>query len=106
MTRKARIFAGIILTPYHLQLIPIKMKQLTFRNGDTLDILGLGTWKSKPGEVGQAIRSAIKIGYRHFDCAFIYMNEREIGQAFADAFEDGDVKREDVCSSKELCVLN
>ena len=70
------------------------MKKLTFRNGDELDILGLGTWKSKPGEVGQAIRSAIKIGYRHFDCAFIYMNEKEIGQAFADAFAAGDVKRE------------
>lgn len=79
-----------------------KMKQLTFRNGDTLDILGLGTWKSQPGEVGAAIRSAIKIGYRHFDCAFIYMNEAEIGQAFADAFADGDVKREDVWITSKL----
>jgi alcohol dehydrogenase (NADP+) len=78
------------------------MKKLTFRNGDTLDILGLGTWKSKPGEVSQAIRSAIKIGYRHFDCAFIYMNEKEIGQAFADAFAEGDVKREDVWITSKL----
>ena len=78
------------------------MKQLTFRNGDTLDILGLGTWKSKPGEVSQAIRSAIKIGYRHFDCAFIYMNEKEIGQAFADAFAAGDVKRENVWITSKL----
>lgn len=78
------------------------MKKLTFRNGDTLDILGLGTWKSKPGEVAQAIRSAIKIGYRHFDCAFIYMNEKEIGQAFADAFAEGDVKREDVWITSKL----
>ncbi|MBI1287472.1 MAG: aldo/keto reductase [Flavobacteriales bacterium] len=78
------------------------MKQLTFRNGDKLDILGLGTWKSKPGEVYQAIRSAINIGYRHFDCAFIYMNEKEIGQAFADAFAAGDVKREDVWITSKL----
>ena len=78
------------------------MKQLTFKNGDTLDILGLGTWKSKPGEVGTAIRSAIKIGYRHFDCAFIYMNEKEIGQAFADAFADGDLQREDVWITSKL----
>lgn len=78
------------------------MKQLTFRNGDKLDILGLGTWKSKPGEVATAIRSAIKIGYRHFDCAFIYMNEKEIGQAFADAFADGDVKREEVWITSKL----
>ena len=78
------------------------MKQLTFRNGDKLDILGLGTWKSKPGEVYTAIREAIKIGYRHFDCAFIYMNEKEIGQAFADAFAAGDVKREDVWITSKL----
>ncbi len=78
------------------------MKKLTFRNGDKLDILGLGTWKSKPGEVSDAIRSAIKVGYRHFDCAFIYMNEKEIGQAFADAFKDGDVKREDVWITSKL----
>ena len=78
------------------------MKQLTFRNGDKLDILGLGTWKSKPGEVYDAIRTAIKIGYRHFDCAFIYMNEKEIGQAFADAFAAGDVKREDVWITSKL----
>ncbi len=78
------------------------MKQLTFRNGDKLDILGLGTWKSKPGEVYEAIRSAIKIGYRHFDCAFIYMNDKEIGQAFADAFAAGDVKREDVWITSKL----
>jgi len=78
------------------------MKQLTFRNGDKLDILGLGTWKSKPGEVYEAVRSAIRIGYRHFDCAFIYMNEKEIGQAFADAFAAGDVKREDVWITSKL----
>ncbi len=78
------------------------MKKLTFKNGDQLDILGLGTWKSKPGEVAAAIRSAIKIGYRHFDCAFIYMHEKEIGQAFADAFAAGDVKREDVWITSKL----
>lgn len=78
------------------------MKKLTFRNGDKLDILGLGTWKSKPGEVYDAVRSAIKIGYRHFDCAFIYMNEKEIGQAFADAFADGDVRREEVWITSKL----
>jgi alcohol dehydrogenase (NADP+) len=78
------------------------MKQLTFRNGDKLDILGLGTWKSKPGEVYDAVRSAIRIGYRHFDCAFIYMNEKEIGQALADAFKDGDVKRDDLWITSKL----
>lgn len=78
------------------------MKQLTFRNGDKLDILGLGTWKSKPGEVSGAIREAIKIGYRHFDCAFIYMNEKEIGDAFAAAIKAGDVTRKELWITSKL----
>ena len=39
------------------------MNQLSFRNGDKIDAIGLGTWKSKPGEVYKAVREAIKAGY-------------------------------------------
>ncbi|MFT4524805.1 MAG: alcohol dehydrogenase (NADP+) [Granulosicoccus sp.] len=78
------------------------MKELEFRNGDKLPILGLGTWKSKPGEVYSAIREAIKIGYRHFDCAFIYMNEKEIGQALSDAMKDGEVTRKELWITSKL----
>ena len=78
------------------------MNQLTFRNGDKIDAIGLGTWKSDPGEVYKAVREAIKIGYRHIDCAWIYKNEDEIGQAFSDAFKAGDVKREDLFVTSKL----
>jgi alcohol dehydrogenase (NADP+) len=78
------------------------MNRLTFRNGDKIDAIGLGTWKSEPGEVGQAVREAIKIGYRHIDCAWIYQNENEIGQAFQSAFADGDVSREDLFITSKL----
>lgn len=78
------------------------MNQLTFRNGDKIDAIGLGTWKSEPGEVYNAVREAIKIGYRHIDCAWIYKNEDEIGKAFKDAFASGDVKREDLFITSKL----
>lgn len=73
-----------------------------FRNNDEMPALGLGTWKSDPGEVYGAVREAIKIGYRHIDCASIYGNEAEIGQAFTDAFKNGDVKREDLWVTSKL----
>ena len=79
-----------------------QMQNLIFHNGDTMPILGLGTWKSTPGQVYGAIREAIHIGYRHFDCARIYENEEEIGVALSDAFEAGDVIREDLWITSKL----
>ena len=41
------------------------MKSVKLNNEAEMPIVGLGTWKSKPGEVYQAVRWAIKYGYRH-----------------------------------------
>jgi len=78
------------------------MNQLTFKHGDKMDAIGLGTWKAEPGEVYAAVRAAIKAGYRHIDCAWIYQNEAEIGTAFADAFAEGDVTRDELWITSKL----
>lgn len=78
------------------------MKQLAFKNGDTCPALGLGTWKSDPGEAGAALKNAIELGYRHLDCAAIYGNEAEIGEALAEIFAAGTVKREDLWITSKL----
>ena len=78
------------------------MSSLTFRESGTIPQLGLGTWKSKPGEVKQAVIEAIKTGYRHIDCAFIYNNEAEIGEAFEYCFENGLVSRRDLFVTSKL----
>ncbi len=78
------------------------MQNLLFPNADKMPAFGLGTWKSKPGEVYTAVRDAIKIGYRHIDCAAIYLNEAEIGNALSDTFKEGIIKREDLWITSKL----
>ncbi len=77
-------------------------KSHRFANGDAIPLIGLGTWKSDPGEVYAAVREAIRIGYRHIDCAVLYGNEAEIGQALRDAIRDGDVTRKELWITSKL----
>lgn len=62
-------------------------------NGKHMPLVGLGTWKSKPGEVREAVRHAVKCGYRHIDGAAYYQNEAEVGQGIKDAIKETGVKR-------------
>lgn len=52
--------------------------------------------QSEPGNVAQAIQYAVDIGYRHFDCAYVYENEGEVGRALTEKMSNGDVKREEL----------
>jgi alcohol dehydrogenase (NADP+) len=78
------------------------MRSVTFANGDRMPLLGLGTWKAAPGEVGAAVREAIRLGYRHIDGASVYANEAEVGAAIRDAIAAGEVTREELWITSKL----
>ncbi|KAK7339717.1 hypothetical protein VNO77_20398 [Canavalia gladiata] len=70
--------------------------------GAKIPSVGLGTWQAAPGIVGDAIAHAVKVGYRHIDCAELYGNQKEIGAALKKLFDEGVVKREDLWITSKL----
>ncbi|HHP7238494.1 aldo/keto reductase [Longibacter sp.] len=78
------------------------MKTLSFADNDEMPIFGLGTWKSAPGEVYEAVKVALEAGYRHVDCAPIYGNEPEVGRALSESVASGVVDADDVWVTSKL----
>ncbi len=55
----------------------------TLSNGMKIPKLGLGTWEIPDDKAAQAVRDAVKIGYRHIDTAQGYNNERGVGEGIS-----------------------
>lgn len=78
---------------------PALVPKVTFYNGSKVPVVGLGTFGSDnydADQVAAAVKLAISLGYRHLDCASVYGNEKEIGDALREVFAAGVVKREDL----------
>ncbi|MFP7298217.1 aldo/keto reductase [Neobacillus niacini] len=58
----------------------------TLHNGVKMPWLGLGVYKVQEGEEAlQAVKAAIKAGYRSIDTAALYQNEESVGQAIKES---------------------
>lgn len=83
---------------------PALVPQRRLASGATMPAIGLGTFGSDhvaPDEIGEAVVGAIGVGYRNVDCAEVYGNEREIGEALRAVFAAG-IRREDLFIASKL----
>lgn len=72
---------------------------ITLNNGLKIPAIGLGTFGSdnyNAQQIAQAVDFAIRNGYRHIDCASVYMNEAEIGCAISGLIKEGVVNRDEL----------
>lgn len=67
-------------------------------NGTRIPALGLGTANppEKLAETKQAVKAAVKAGYRQIDTAWAYGTEPYVGAAIKELLEEGSIKREDL----------
>ena len=77
-------------------------KLVTLNNGVKIPQIGFGCWKVPNKICADQIYQAIKSGYRLFDGATDYGNEKEVGQGIKKAISDGVVKREDLTIVSKL----
>ncbi|RFU33274.1 hypothetical protein B7463_g3081, partial [Scytalidium lignicola] len=70
--------------------------QIKLNNGHLMPQVGFGLWKVDNPTCADTVYNAIKTGYRLFDGACDYGNEKEAGEGVARAIKDGLVKREDL----------
>lgn len=79
------------------------MNHVTLNTGAEMPLLGLGTWNAKKDRVGNAVEEALTtFGYSHIDCAWVYENEKEVGEAFHRVFGTDKRKREEVFITSKL----
>jgi len=72
--------------------------------GAEIPALGLGTFGSDrftATQIAEAVLGAAEIGYRHFDCAAVYGNEKEIGLSFQKIMSSG-IRREELWITSKL----
>ena len=52
----------------------------------------------------KTVRCALEVGYRGIDTAYLYQNEKDIGEELQDWFKKGALKREDLFVTSKVGV--
>lgn len=78
----------------------ILQENFKLSNGVEIPKLGLGTWFIADDKVAEAVKEAVKLGYRHIDTAQAYQNERGVGEGVRNC----GVNREDLFVTTKLAA--
>uniref|UniRef100_A0A1A9ZC62 NADP-dependent oxidoreductase domain-containing protein n=1 Tax=Glossina pallidipes TaxID=7398 RepID=A0A1A9ZC62_GLOPL len=115
------VYPGLI-PQWGVRHLSRKIPQITMNNGCKMPMIGLGTWGAtddfaeieslglgenrekgiEPNEMVEITKKAIDCGYRHFDTALMYGNEKQIGEAIQQKIKDDTVTRNELFISSKL----
>ncbi len=80
----------------------IRFTKILLNNGSEIPALGFGTLIPDPTETKKAVKAALEVGFRQFDCAERYRNEKEVGEAMKEVLREGKIKREELFVGTKL----
>ncbi|WP_460910592.1 aldo/keto reductase [Paraburkholderia jirisanensis] len=90
-----------------LESADFQVRRIALNHGSgQMPALGFGTLIPDAATTISATRSALEAGYRHFDCAERYRNEREVGEALQAALASAEVARADLFITTKLWNSN
>jgi diketogulonate reductase-like aldo/keto reductase len=81
------------------------LSRVTFPLNDgrgAIPALGFGTSLSDRTKTREAVKAAVKVGFRHLDAAERYRNEAEVGAALKELFAEGTVRRDELFVTTKL----
>ena len=85
----------------------LRLTRMPLANGGGhLPALGFGTLIPDPAVTKTATANALEAGFRHFDCAERYHNEREVGEALQAGLAAAGIAREDIFVTTKLWNTN
>src|SRR5580704_11923815 len=85
----------------------LRLKRIPLDHGaGHIPALGFGTLIPDAAVTITATRDALEAGFRHFDCAERYGNEREVGSALQAGSAAGEIAREDIFVTTKLWNSN
>ncbi len=75
---------------------------MSFQTIQDMPPVGFGLWKIAPEHCADVVYQAVLTGYRHFDAACDYGNERAVGEGLKRAMDDGLVTRDELWITSKL----